>query len=141
MPKAHKTNTRGQMRKRRPARGGVTRWVVLIAFCGALLTLGALGITPDWVPALYVLMSVLTYAAYALDKYAAEHDAWRTRERSLHLLALLCGWPGALLAQHLLRHKSAKPEFLRIFYLIAVINAVVLAALTAAEASRTHDYR
>ena len=59
----------------------------------------------------YVLLSMITFIAYAIDKSAAQAGRWRTAEASLHLLALLGGWPGALLAQQTLRHKSKKGSF------------------------------
>lgn len=74
-----------------------------------------------------VLMSVLSYAVYALDKRAAQRGRRRVPERTLHLLALLGGWPGALLAQRRLRHKTAKPRFLIVFWLTALCHITVLA--------------
>lgn len=56
------------------------------------------------------------------DKSAAKRAAWRTPEKTLHWLALAGGWPGALLAQQLLGHKSAKAEFRRVFWLTVVLN-------------------
>ncbi|OWQ93016.1 hypothetical protein CDN99_00460 [Roseateles aquatilis] len=70
----------------------------------------------------YMAMSLATFIVYALDKRAARLGQWRVKEATLHGLALLCGWPGALLAQHLLRHKSAKPGFRRVFWLSVVLN-------------------
>jgi uncharacterized membrane protein YsdA (DUF1294 family) len=57
-----------------------------------------------------------------LDKSAARRDRWRTRESTLHLLGAIGGWPGALAAQQLLRHKSAKPSFQGVFWLTVVAN-------------------
>ncbi len=74
-------------------------------------------------------MSVATYAVYALDKSAARRKRRRVPERTLHLLALLGGWPGALLAQQRLRHKSGKPAFLRVFWLTVLLNGVLLMLL------------
>jgi uncharacterized membrane protein YsdA (DUF1294 family) len=56
----------------------------------------------------YLAMSVLTFFAYAIDKSAAQTDSWRIREDTLHVFSLACGWPGALIAQQVLRHKSSK---------------------------------
>jgi uncharacterized membrane protein YsdA (DUF1294 family) len=67
----------------------------------------------------YAGMSIVTLAAYGIDKQRARRGRWRIRERTLHLLELLGGWPGALLAQPLFRHKRRKFSFLAITWLIA----------------------
>lgn len=54
--------------------------------------------------------------AYAMDKSAAVGGGWRIRESRLHLLALVGGWPGALLAQQVLRHKTSKAGFRGVFW-------------------------
>ena len=71
---------------------------------------------------LYLLASMLTFVVYAKDKSAAKRGAWRTPESTLHFLALACGWPGALVAQEKLRHKSKKQEFRLVFWLTVIIN-------------------
>ncbi|CAM3222830.1 DUF1294 domain-containing protein [Shewanella violacea] len=60
---------------------------------------------------IYLVVSVITFIAYARDKSAAREGRWRTKESTLQLLALSCGWPGALMAQQYLRHKSQKLSF------------------------------
>lgn len=75
------------------------------------------------------LLSVVTYLFYALDKSAARRRRHRVPERALHLLSLLGGWPGALLAQHTLRHKTAKPRFLFVFWLTVLGHGAAVAAL------------
>ena len=71
---------------------------------------------------LYLATSVLTLLLYAKDKWAAKRDAWRTPEGTLHLLSLLGGWPGALVAQQLLRHKSSKQDFRSMFWITVILN-------------------
>lgn len=55
--------------------------------------------------------SVWTLLAFWWDKRAAERSAWRVRERSLHVFEALGGWPGALLAMRVVRHKNRKPAY------------------------------
>ncbi len=78
----------------------------------------------SWIAALYAGMSVVTFIAYAMDKSAAKRGDWRTPERTLHLLALAGGWPGALCAQQLLRHKSSKAPFRYVFWATVFVNVV-----------------
>lgn len=79
-----------------------------------------------WVAVWYGVASVVTLMAYALDKSAAVRGSWRIREDTLHLLSLAGGWPGALLAQRLLRHKSTKAPFRAVFWVTVVANVVGL---------------
>ena len=74
------------------------------------------------IPTLYAVMSLVTFVAYALDKRAARKGAWRTPESTLHVLELLCGWPGAWLAQRVLRHKSVKTSFRIVFFVMVALN-------------------
>jgi uncharacterized membrane protein YsdA (DUF1294 family)/cold shock CspA family protein len=80
-------------------------------------------------PAAYAALGVLTFLAYAIDKSAARNGRWRTQESTLHLFSLLGGWPGALAAQRLLKHKSIKTEFQSVFRVTAVLHCVALAWL------------
>lgn len=71
---------------------------------------------------LYVLLSLVTFIAYAIDKSAAQNGRWRTQESTLHILSLIGGWPGAFFAQNKLRHKSSKKEFKRIYNATVLLN-------------------
>jgi uncharacterized membrane protein YsdA (DUF1294 family) len=48
----------------------------------------------------------------------------------LLLLGLLCGWPGAVLAQKMLRHKTAKTSFQITFWATVVLNVAGFVGLT-----------
>lgn len=78
---------------------------------------------------LVVVMSAICYAAYGLDKWRAVHNGRRMPERTLHLLAFLGGWPGALLGQQQFRHKTQKPSFLVMFWLVVVFHVVIVGAV------------
>lgn len=80
--------------------------------------------------ALYLGMSLFTFTAYAFDKSAAKYGKQRIRERTLHLLALFCGWPGAAAAQQIFRHKTLKKQFRSVFLITAFINTAVLSFFT-----------
>lgn len=73
---------------------------------------------------LYAIMSLMTAGFYALDKRRATRNAWRIPERTLHTLELLGGWPGALAAQTLFRHKRHKSSFMLVFYGIVAIHVL-----------------
>ena len=97
-------------------------YLPILAF--ALVYLGA---TLTWdlpllVGAAYTLTSLTCFVAYALDKSAAQHGAWRTPERTLLVLGLVGGWPGALLAQQWLRHKTSKHSFRQLFWVTVAAN-------------------
>lgn len=77
---------------------------------------------PSIILAVYVGLSILTFFVYAIDKTAAQKGVWRTQESTLHLLALAGGWPGALIAQQKLRHKSKKEEFRFLFWITVLLN-------------------
>lgn len=78
----------------------------------------------------YLLASTITLCVYLNDKLAAKRKGQRVRERSLHLLALLGGWPGALLAQHAVRHKVSKASFMAGFWFVTILNIACAAALS-----------
>ena len=73
----------------------------------------------------YLGLSLAAFMAYAFDKSAAISGRWRTAENTLHLFALAGGWPGALLAQQLLRHKTSKPDFVGVFWITVALNVAV----------------
>lgn len=110
-----------------PRRTASTPWgtatlFVLPGFLGLYLLVAALWLPPAWLALAYLAASLVTFAAYALDKAAAARRDRRTPENTLHLLALAGGWPGALLAQQWLRHKSVKADFRATFWATVVLN-------------------
>ena len=91
-------------------------FLVIVAF--SVLTTSI----PPLILAIYIGVSLLTFIIYAADKSAAKKGAWRTRENTLHFLSLAGGWPGALIAQQTLRHKSKKISFQAVFWLTVLLN-------------------
>jgi uncharacterized membrane protein YsdA (DUF1294 family) len=95
-------------------------------FLAVICGLAARGILPLEVPAVYLAASLAAVIAYGIDKSAAQSGAWRTRERTLHVPALMGGWPGALVAQTVFRHKSRKASFRIAFRATVALNCGAL---------------
>ncbi len=100
----------------------------LIATCFLLMIAGLVVIQklPFAVLSLYSAASLITFLAYATDKSAAQQSQWRTSEGTLHLLGLCGGWPGALIARHVYRHKTRKQSFIATFWVTVVLNCGIL---------------
>lgn len=81
---------------------------------------------PDALPVYYLVLSAITFLFYAWDQWQARRDGWRTPEARLQGLAFLGGWPGALLAQYFLRHKSAKRSFQIVFIGVTLCHLLLL---------------
>lgn len=71
---------------------------------------------------LYLLLSLITFLIYWSDKNKANNNEWRTSEKKLNFFSLIGGWPGALIAQRLLHHKSRKKSFLIRYYVTVILN-------------------
>ena len=77
-------------------------WRVVAFFAG--LTILAPAPEWRWFVGFYTLISAISFSLYGFDKRASTRGAWRTSEARLHLVELLGGWPGALLAQQIVRY-------------------------------------
>ena len=71
---------------------------------------------PLWTVGALVAVNLLTFWTYTTDKQAAVAGTRRVSENQLHLLSLLGGWPGAWLAQQVLRHKTSKLSFRAMYW-------------------------
>lgn len=106
----------------------ITRWPLLLVtvFSLALAVAFSLGRLSLYVIVAYTVISLFTFISYWLDKRKAQAGLWRIPEANLQLLSLIGGWPGALLAQSYLRHKSKKRAFLTVFWLTVLVNLAAL---------------
>jgi uncharacterized membrane protein YsdA (DUF1294 family)/cold shock CspA family protein len=106
----------------------MSRAVVLVV---SFFALGAILVVTDRMPvtflAAYGVLSGVAILVYRADKTAAQRGTWRTSESTLHLLALVGGWPGALVAQRYFRHKTRKQPFRTIFWVTVAANCAALA--------------
>jgi len=75
-----------------------------------------------WIATGYLAVSLLTIGAYAFDKRRATYGGPRVPERTLHLLELCGGWPGALVARRVFRHKTHKLSFSLVLFAIVLLH-------------------
>lgn len=133
-PRATKATLPGDRLKQPKKKSQATR---ATGATGAVITSGiffallVLSVLTNKIPALilwgYLALSLITFFWYAYDKTAAKDGAWRTSEATLHWLAIIGGWPGAMVAQQTLRHKSKKQSFRTAFWFTVIVNCGALA--------------
>lgn len=109
-----------------PSGKGKISLMLTAAFVALVAGSAFVGKLPGEVAWFYLAASLAAFLAYALDKSAARNGRWRTQESTLHLIGLAGGWPGALAAQRLLRHKSRKQSFQIVFWATVVLNCCAL---------------
>jgi uncharacterized membrane protein YsdA (DUF1294 family)/cold shock CspA family protein len=128
-----------QTPRRSPAAAPASSWDVPTLFAIPLFLAFFLFISAVWkIPKISLLwplvMSIVAFIAYAKDKRAAHSPEGEEEDRipdsTLHGLALLGGWPGALLAQQMLHHKRDQRVFRLMFWLSVVGNSVLCVALS-----------
>jgi uncharacterized membrane protein YsdA (DUF1294 family) len=85
----------------------------------------------------YLGASAVSFLVYMFDKEAAVNNHRRTPENTLQMLGLIGGWPGALIAQQRLRHKTGKLSFRVVFWATVLLNCSVLAWLFSPSGSNT----
>ena len=118
-----------------PNKPSLLRMLFASLFLAAIGALVATGKIPAALLFAYLGLSVFTFLSYALDKSAAREGRWRTPESTLQVLALLGGWPGAIFAQQVLRHKSRKESFQIVFWFVICVNLAVFVWLLSAPGS------
>lgn len=120
-----RARVRRPMRSESPAPWTIPRLLIIPAFAVLYYYVAVHWAVKPWIPIAYIALSLLAFLAYALDKSAAISRRWRIAETKLHLIGLAGGWPGALLAQQLLRHKSNKPNFIATYWATVLFNVAV----------------
>jgi len=116
-------------------------WVLSCAFLAAVCVVAFSGYVPKYVPAAYLVMSLVTFIKYYIDKKSAEDGSWRVSEKTLHLLEFAFGWPGALIAQWQLHHKNRKGEYQVLFWFIVIVHMVSIGAAVQQKGSWRYAFR
>ncbi|MGI2097871.1 DUF1294 domain-containing protein [Shewanella glacialipiscicola] len=125
--KSRQQSSRTQKPNATASSSSIMPLLLVVIFLAGLIGAAQQHMLPIGIVGIYFTLSLLSFIAYAIDKSAAKRGKWRTKESTLHLLALMGGWPGALFAQNVLRHKSVKASFRNVFWLTVIANLAVLA--------------
>jgi uncharacterized membrane protein YsdA (DUF1294 family)/cold shock CspA family protein len=100
----------------------VPPFLVIAAFFGIVASVASIiPVSTNW----YIIYGVASFGCiigYWIDKNAAIQKNWRISETVLLLLGLVGGWPGAIVAQEVFRHKTRKGTFRYLFWMTVAIN-------------------
>lgn len=115
--------------RRTPARrtSRAARYLPILFFVAGYLVVNTLWPVPVWVAGVYLAASIICFGVYAVDKSAATQGRWRVSEKTLLLLGVVGGWPGAIVAQQTLRHKTQKASFRSAFWATVFLNLLAVA--------------
>lgn len=73
-----------------------------------------------------IIINVIAFFAYGIDKIKAKKGRWRTPESVLLLLAFMGGAAGALAGMLLFRHKTQHKNFTILVPMMLVVWCVVI---------------
>jgi uncharacterized membrane protein YsdA (DUF1294 family) len=120
-------NTHRSQQANRSVRGQLNASTIIV-LCVLLAipsyALSRLTVYLDWriLVGVPLASSVVAFFVYRSDKRSAQAGEWRVPEATLHLIALIGGWPGAFLAQRTFRHKTSKLSFQFIFWIVVLLH-------------------
>lgn len=78
----------------------------------------------------FLIINVLSFAFFGLDKMLAQGKSWRIPEKTLWFLAVIGGSVGALIGMNFFKHKTRKISFQFILALIILLQVGVLFLLS-----------
>lgn len=78
-----------------------------------------------WVANWLLVVNLVTFVYYWLDKSLAVRLLWRIPEIVLHTLSAVGGSPAAFLAMWFFRHKTIKSSFRILFWSIVVLQSAL----------------
>ncbi len=73
-----------------------------------------------------LIINVVTFALYGIDKWKAIHNKWRIREAALLVTAFIGGSLGAFMGMQMFRHKTRKWYFKYTVPAMLVMHVVVM---------------
>lgn len=115
---------------------GVAAMAFAAGFLAFVAGTVAMGKLPFVVLIAYLMASCVAYLAYVFDKSASLKGQRRTPESTLHLFSSVGGWPGAMLAQRTLRHKTQKRSFQVTYWATVFLNCAAFVWSLSSTGSR-----
>ena len=76
-----------------------------------------------------IIINIVTFLVYGIDKWKAKKSLWRVRENSLLMLAILGGSIGAWLGMKVWHHKTLHKKFRYGIPAIIIIQLAVIGYL------------
>lgn len=76
-----------------------------------------------------IIINLLTFAIYAIDKWRAVHGRWRVKEATLLFLAFIGGSAGGLISMYAFRHKIRKWYFKYTLPVMLILHIFLLFAV------------
>ncbi len=78
----------------------------------------------------YLMLNVIAFSLFGLDKQRAKRGLWRIRESALLAVIWLMGGVGAWLGMRLFRHKTQKRRFVISANVASVLQLALIALAT-----------
>ncbi len=78
----------------------------------------------------YLMLNVIAFSLFGLDKQRAKRGLWRIRESALLAVIWLMGGVGAWLGMRLFRHKTQKRRFVISANVASVLQLALMALAT-----------
>lgn len=73
-----------------------------------------------------LIINMITFIVFGIDKYRARKNLWRISEATLFLLAIIGGSVGAELGIHVFHHKTRHLRFVIGIPLILILQVVLI---------------
>lgn len=77
----------------------------------------------------YLIINIIAFFLFMIDKYKAIHHSYRISEKNLFLIILLGGCLGSLLSMQIFKHKTKKAKFYIINMLSFLIHSILICFL------------
>jgi len=73
----------------------------------------------------FLLINLISFVLFFIDKQKAKRDKWRIKEKTLHISSFLGGTIGSITAMMIFHHKTRKPGFVIITLIALIVNIFI----------------